>query len=176
MAVLATIGYEGSSLDDFIATLHMANIRTLIDVRELPISRRPGFAKSALSTALAEAGVSYIHLKGLGDPKKGRDAARAHDLQTFLRIFRQHLKTAQAQDDLAEAASLSASGDACLMCYERDPKTCHRTLVAERIADIISIRIQHLGVKNGLAAEQRKANRTSPRARQGSTTRGQEAR
>lgn len=85
MPVLATIGYEGSSLQDFIATLRAASIRTLIDVRALPISRRPGFAKNALSKALAEAGIDYVHLKGLGDPKEGRDAARANDLETFLK-------------------------------------------------------------------------------------------
>ncbi|MGB8274204.1 MAG: DUF488 domain-containing protein [Alphaproteobacteria bacterium] len=176
MPVLATIGYEGASLDDFIATLHAASIRLLIDVRALPISRRPGFAKNALSTALADAGVDYLHLKELGDPKEGRNAARANDLATFLRIFTKHLNTASARNVLAEAASLSMSGGACLMCYERDPSVCHRRLVAERIAAIVEVRIQHLGVKHGFAGAQRKADGTSSRTRQGFAARRQEAR
>lgn len=172
MTVLATIGYEGASLDDFIATLHSVGIRVLIDIRALPISRRPGFAKNALSTALAGAGVGYVHLKELGNPKEGRDAARANDLATFLRVFTQHLDTANAQAGLARAANLSASGRACLLCYERDPSVCHRRLVAERIAAIVGVRIQHLGVKDGLATDERKADGTSRRTRQGLTARG----
>ncbi|TAN54890.1 MAG: DUF488 domain-containing protein, partial [Rhodospirillales bacterium] len=87
MLELFTIGYEGSSIEDFMATLLLANIRTLIDVRDLPISRRPGFAKKALAGALEKVGISYVHLKGLGDPKEGREAAKANDLEEFIRIF-----------------------------------------------------------------------------------------
>lgn len=137
MPVLSTIGYEGSSLDDFIATLREAGIHTLIDVRELPISRRPGFAKTALAAALHASGIVYAHLKGLGDPKEGREAARAKNFDKFLRIYTRHLMGKPAQADLQEAARLSAEGGTCLMCYERDQTTCHRLLVAQAIADII---------------------------------------
>jgi uncharacterized protein (DUF488 family) len=68
--ILATIGYEGADVDDFVATLRSAGIRRLIDVRELAISRRRGFAKRALSGALADADIEYVHLRGLGDPKE----------------------------------------------------------------------------------------------------------
>src|ERR1700754_3761106 len=119
MKTLATIGYEGASLEDFIATLKVAAVHTLVDVRELPISRRPGFAKNALSIALENAGIKYVHLKGLGDPKEGREAARAGDFATFTRIFSRHMGTAVARSDLADAVKLSAQGDVCLMCYER---------------------------------------------------------
>src|SRR3954453_21108705 len=78
--ILTTIGYEAAELDDFVATLLAAGITRLIDVRELPISRRRGFAKRALSEALADAGIVYVHLRGLGDPKEGREAARVGDL------------------------------------------------------------------------------------------------
>jgi uncharacterized protein (DUF488 family) len=176
MPVLTTIGYEGASLDDFIATLKAARVHTLIDVRELPISRRRGFAKNALSSALEDEGIRYVHLKGLGDPKEGREAARAEDFDKFLRIYRRHLKTPAAQKDLAEALRLSADTDACLMCYERDYKTCHRLLVAEAIADIVPTQIRHLGVRQGLDREKYKADRTGHRFSQGATSRGQEAR
>ena len=149
---LTTIGYEGARLDDFIATLKLSSARLLIDVRELPISRRKGFAKTALSTALEAADIHYLHLKGLGDPKPGRDAARAGDYTGFLKVFRAHMLTSAARFDLTVAATHVASGGVCLMCFERDHAVCHRTLVAEAIHATVPVRIRHIGVRSGLAA------------------------
>jgi len=149
---LATIGYERAVLDDFIATLKLFSVRILIDVRELPISRRKGFAKRALSTALEAADIRYLHLKGLGDPKPGREAARVGDIARFHRIFRAHMLTAVAQSDLAVAATQVAAGGVCLMCFERDHEACHRTLVAEAIHATIPVRTRHIGVRSGLVA------------------------
>lgn len=154
----ATIGYEGATVDDFIATLQSAKISLLIDVRELPISRRKGFAKSALSAALAEVGISYLHLKGLGDPKSGREAARDGDYAKFRKIFAKHMTSTTAQSDLQTAISHISSERACLMCYEREPKMCHRTIVAGAISSSIGASVTHLGVREG-------AGKTSPRAR-----------
>jgi len=173
---IATIGYEGASLDDFIATLRAAKIRTLVDVRELAISRRRGFAKNALSVALADADIAYVHLKGLGDPKEGRLAARAKDYGGFLRIYTKHMKTRVALDDLEKAVGLCRKGGVCLMCYERDPNECHRRLVADKVSAIIDSPIKHLGVKDGFAHADRQAHGTGHRTRQGSAARGQEAR
>jgi uncharacterized protein (DUF488 family) len=176
MSTVATIGYEGATIDDFLATLATARIDTLIDVRELPISRRAGFAKKALSAALESVGIKYVHLRGLGDPKPGREAARANDHAKFLKIYTAHLKTAIAQDDLAEAVTLSGRGGACLMCYERDPNGCHRKLVADEISAITGSAVKHLGVKDGIVSGKRGASGASGRSRQGSSARGQEAR
>lgn len=159
---MTTIGYEGALLDDFIATLKSSSIRTLIDVRELPISRRKGFAKKALSTALDAADIRYLHLKGLGDPKPGREAARAGDLTGFLKVFRAHMLTSAAQSDLAVAATNVASGGVCLMCFERDHAACHRTLVAEAIHATVRVQIRHVGVRSGLAVVNRET--TGPAA------------
>lgn len=153
MTALATIGYEGATLEDFLATLLAARVSTLIDVRELPISRRRGFAKNALAAALEEVGITYVHLKGLGDPKEGREAARAADMDGFHRIFGAHLRTDVAQADLARAVELVGTGGACLMCYERDPNNCHRKLVADALsARIEKLSVRHLGVRDGIAA------------------------
>jgi uncharacterized protein (DUF488 family) len=149
--MLTTIGYEGAALDDFLATLKRAKVAQLLDIRELPISRRKGFAKSALSVALEAAGIAYFHLKGLGDPKEGREAARAGDMGKFARVFLRHMKTKEARAELDRAVQLIGAGGGCLMCYERDPKLCHRTLVANAISGRIDIRIRHLGVRNGIA-------------------------
>ncbi len=151
---LCTIGYEGSALDDFIATLKTASIELLVDVRELPISRRKGFAKTALSTALNDNGIEYIHLKGLGDPKPGRDAAKAGNYELFRRVFKEHLKTNLAKNDLDNLIELSVNKSSCLMCYERDHKQCHRNIVAPLVANVTAQKIRHLGVKVGLAREQ----------------------
>jgi uncharacterized protein (DUF488 family) len=149
-AVFWTIGYEGADLDDFLATLRCVGVRLVIDVRELPISRRKGFGKAVLSARLGENGIGYVHLKGLGDPKEGRDAARAGDMERFRAIFNRHMKSAAAQTDLQRAEKLVEEGGVCLLCYERDHDKCHRTLVATQISDRIPSRIVHLGVKTGL--------------------------
>lgn len=76
-----TIGYEGATVAEFIAALTGAGVERLIDVRALPLSRRPGFSKTALKAALHEAGIECVYLRALGTPADGRDAARAgrHD-------------------------------------------------------------------------------------------------
>jgi uncharacterized protein (DUF488 family) len=147
--ILATIGYESADLADFIATLQQAGINRLIDVRELPISRRKGFAKTALSEALTLAGIEYVHLRGLGDPKEGREAARAGNLTQFRLAFSRHMKSERAQADLRSAVRYVAEGGACLMCYERDHTVCHRTIVAKSISQMIDANVHHLGVKHG---------------------------
>jgi len=148
---LTTIGYEAATLLDFIASLRAANVSRLIDVRELAISRRPGFAKKALSAALEEAGIDYVHLRGLGDPKEGRAAARAGDDARFRRVFAIHMRTEAAQTDLKKAAALVAEGGACLMCFERDHTGCHRSIVAAAISATVQATILHLGVRTGRA-------------------------
>lgn len=145
---LATIGYEGVALDEFIATLHDAGIKRLLDIRELPLSRRRGFSKTALSSALTGAGIEYVHLRGLGDPKEGRDAARSGDMARFRRVFISHMNTDKAKVDLVAAAGLVAQGGTCLMCYERDHTGCHRYIVADAISATVPVKIRHLKVAN----------------------------
>tara|TARA_B100000378_G_C18015770_1_gene402426 strand:+ start:482 stop:970 length:489 start_codon:yes stop_codon:yes gene_type:complete len=141
-----TLGYEGASVVDFIATLKRAGVSLLLDVRQLPQSRRPGFSKRVLSEALKEVGISYRHVRQLGDPKPGRDAARRGDMAEFRLIFNAHLKSDEAQIAIQEAAIVTREETVALMCYERAPKDCHRSIVAERIRDIVSVDIVHLGV------------------------------
>lgn len=143
---LHTIGYEGSSIDDFLLTLERVGIDLLIDVRDVPISRKKGFSKNLLSTALQSRGIKYLHLKGLGDPKPGRIAAREGRFADFRRIFNAHLQTTDAQEDMTRGIAASGSGHACLMCFERDHRNCHRCIVAEEMARRGGFRLVHLGV------------------------------
>lgn len=123
----------------------------LLDVRQLPQSRRPGFSKRVLSDALQDAGIGYRHIRQLGDPKPGRDAARRGDMAEFRSIFGAHLASDESKIAIQDAAAVSQEETVALMCYERTPKDCHRSIVAERIRDIVSVEIVHLGVQPGRA-------------------------
>jgi len=148
MRTLSTIGYEGAQIDAFVYTLGAADVELVIDVRDVASSRRPGFSKTALQNHLALAGIGYVHLRNLGDPKEGRDAARRGDYSAFEHIFRAHLASDPAQLHLREAARIASDASAVLLCYERDPKHCHRTIVAKEMAEQSPFAIRHLGVQS----------------------------
>jgi len=148
-----TIGYEGAKIDDFLATLKLAGVDVLIDIRDVPVSRKPGFSKKSLSEYLERVGVRYVHLRDLGDPKPGRDAARRGDMTTFRRIFEAHLESENAQEALEHAIGISSDEQACLLCFERDHSSCHRAIVAEEMANREAVKIRHIGVRHGLSQE-----------------------
>lgn len=144
MRPLLTIGYEGATPARLIGALRGAGVETLVDVRALANSRRPGFAKTALSAALAEAGIGYAHLKALGTPAEGRAAVRAGRPAEMRRIFAAHLAGLEAQAALAGLAERTGRETICLLCLEADPQHCHRTLVAEAVAAETGAAISHL--------------------------------
>lgn len=154
-----TIGYEGAALPDFISSLRAAGVSRLIDVRELPISRRRGFSKSALSAALAGAGIGYEHDRALGAPREIRHRLREDgDLPRYFADFREYLATQATH--LRELAR-GFSEPVALLCYERNPAECHRSVVADAIARHIRCPVQHLTVSSHGA--ERSAPRPSPR-------------
>lgn len=134
MAAVHTIGYEGTTIDRFVATLVAADINTLVDVRAVAISRKKGFSKNALRTALNEAGIEYLHLVDLGDPKEGRLAARAGKYDRFRKIFSTHLNSKPARAAMTTLNGVVVGSNACLMCFECDPAGCHRNIIAEELA------------------------------------------
>jgi uncharacterized protein (DUF488 family) len=140
---LWTIGYERVGASDFIAALKTANIKTLIDVRDIANSRRAGFSKRSLAATLDEAGIDYVHMKPLGTPKAGREAARKGDIRTMQRIFEAKLAEPESQMALAETAELARRGRTCLMCLEHDWRLCHRSIVAKRLEDF-GLKATHL--------------------------------
>lgn len=146
-AVLHTIGYEGESIESFLSTLQISGVSLLIDVRDVPISRKKGFSKRLLSKSLQCRGIDYLHLKGLGDPKPGRIAARDGRYEEFRRIFGNHLLTDAAQSDLTCGVSAAKARSACLLCYERDHRHCHRSIVAEEMARLGGFKLLHLEVR-----------------------------
>ncbi|HET9336210.1 MAG TPA: DUF488 domain-containing protein [Sphingomicrobium sp.] len=124
-----TIGYEGTTVAEFIAAIKEAGVERVIDVRAVPNSRRPGFSKTPLSNALAEAGVDYVHLRPLGTPADGRAAARAGRLADLERIYSAQLDLPEAIVSAEQMRELAAEKPSALLCYEREPAGCHRTLL-----------------------------------------------
>jgi uncharacterized protein (DUF488 family) len=128
-----TVGYQDATPAALIAALKAAGVATLVDVRALANSRRPGFAKRALSAALEEAGIGYHHERALGTPAEGRAAVRAGRPEAMRRIFAAHLAGVEAQAALAALSDRARREPVCLLCLEADPRHCHRTLVAEAV-------------------------------------------
>jgi uncharacterized protein (DUF488 family) len=144
MKKLFTIGYEGCKPTDLFATLRANGVTLLIDVRDVPISRKPGFSKTALADGLDGEGIAYMHLKGLGDPKPGRIAAREGRFSDFRRIFGAHMKSTAAQQALGEAVTAASKAIACLLCFEQDHINCHRCIVADSMARRGKFELVHL--------------------------------
>jgi uncharacterized protein (DUF488 family) len=145
MTTLATIGYEDTTVPRFLETLKGAGVDLLVDVRAVASSRRPGFAKTKLAENVGSIGIEYLHLRGLGTPAEGRAAARAGRHEEMHAIFREHLETLQAQDELEQLAELVRSGRrVCLLCLEADPAHCHRTLVAEALQALVPVEVRNL--------------------------------
>lgn len=132
--MIYTIGYEAATMTEVLAALQTAGVTRVIDVRALPLSRRPGFSKSSLAASLAEAGIDYVHLKALGTPKRGRDAAKKGDVATLEAVYDDQLALPKAQAAAAIMLGLAAERPSALLCYERDPSHCHRTLLLDAVA------------------------------------------
>jgi uncharacterized protein (DUF488 family) len=142
---LFTIGYEQTPAKAVLDELENAGVKLLVDVRAVTSSRRPGFSKNQLAAGLDERGISYVHLRGLGTPKEGREAARSGKFEALHKIYARHLKTSQAKEGLDELTSLvKKSGPVCILCYERDHRHCHRQWIAEIIEDRDGVRIENL--------------------------------
>ncbi|HEU5067920.1 MAG TPA: DUF488 domain-containing protein [Sphingomicrobium sp.] len=129
-----TIGYEGATVAEFISALQNAGVERVIDVRALPNSRRPGFSKTPLRNALSEAGIDYVHLRALGTPAEGRSAARAGRIEDLERIYAGQLELPEAMAEGAQMVELAKEKPSALLCYEREPSGCHRSLLLRAVA------------------------------------------
>ena len=145
MIELMTIGYEGLSTRDFFDVLKRCRVSMIVDVRELPISRKPGFAKSALSAALGKHDIKYQHLVELGCPRDVRhDYREDENWARYTRRFKAYMET---QDEAIERLIGWVREEwCCLLCYEEDYNFCHRSYIAEQVVSKMddAIRIHHL--------------------------------
>ena len=145
MIELMTIGYEALSRAEFFGILDRCRVTMLVDIRELPISRKPGFAKAALGAAALKRGLKYEHLVELGCPRGVRHEYRADgDWGRYTKRFKAYLET--QTDALGKLAAWMRDERCCLLCYEEDFNFCHRSFVAEKVAGLIDgeVKINHL--------------------------------
>lgn len=137
-----TIGYESTTVGEFLSALQNAGVERVIDVRAVPNSRRPGFSKTPLRNALAEAGIEYVHFRALGTPADGRAAARAGRKDDLERIYAGQLELPEAMAQSAQMIELAKEKPSAVLCYERDPAECHRTLLLASVtpdAEVIDL-------------------------------------
>jgi uncharacterized protein (DUF488 family) len=143
---LYLIGYEKSGLAEFLAVLDTAGVKTLVDVRDLPLSRRAGFSKRQLQAAVETAGMRYVHLRALGTPPEGREANKRRQWERFWTIVDDKLATAEAEHALRELATIAAQAPTCLLCYEADWRICHRRRVGEILGQRHGFELRPLSV------------------------------
>lgn len=129
-----TIGYEGRDIDEFINRLKNFKITRLIDVRQIPLSRKKGFSKSILSERLESENIEYLHFKSLGSPYDIRDKLKTDG--NYISFFKSYSKyLAKNMDAVAEIHGYITNGVNCLMCFERLPTKCHRLAVVNKIKE-----------------------------------------
>lgn len=140
---LFTFGYEGLDIDAFVEKLHKSGVTSIFDVRELPLSRKKGFSKTAFSSRLTDEGIAYFHMPELGCPKAIREAYKQDsDWARYTRSFMTYL--ASRRDTLSELAKLAQATSACLVCFEADYTMCHRTYVAREAHKLGAPSVAHL--------------------------------
>lgn len=145
MQTLFTIGYEQAKPAAVLTELKRAKIELLVDTRAVAASRRPGFSKKVLAAALDDEGIGYLHLQKLGTPAQGRQAARAGDRNTLWKIYDKHIEKPEPQAALAKLVSLIKSGKRiALLCYCRDPKTCHRSRIVANVKKRLRVKVDDL--------------------------------
>jgi uncharacterized protein (DUF488 family) len=135
MPRIFTIGYEQATQAQVIGALKDAGVKLVIDVRAVAASRRAGFSKGVLAASLKDEGLDYLHLKALGTPKAGREAARAGRTHEMHQIFEAHMAEPEAAVALVEAADMAKARPSALLCYEADPAQCHRRILTDRLAE-----------------------------------------
>jgi uncharacterized protein (DUF488 family) len=129
---LVSLGYEGRGIDELVSQLVGESVTVLVDVRLTPLSRKPGFSKRRLAEALSAAGIDYVHLRALGNPKENRDPFRAGDPRSH-RLYEDLLDEGAGAEALRHVGELLDGETVALLCFERDHRQCHRHLVAEAL-------------------------------------------
>lgn len=138
-----TIGYEGLSIEEFLKLLKDNNTDTVVDVREFPLSRKPGFSKKSLANHLEQSEISYAHMVKLGCPKPVRDTYRIDgDWARYTKGFMKHLQVQTAA--VKELSALAATSSCALLCYEADYNFCHRSMVANAVSEMSGARVKHI--------------------------------
>lgn len=127
---LYSVGYQGRTAEQLVATVRLAGVDVVLDVRLNPISRKPGLSKRQLAALLAEAGIEYLHEPLLGNPRDNRDGFRDEQPQAARSRFAQRLSDV-AHGALLELVHRARNMNVALLCYEADARHCHRQVICE---------------------------------------------
>ena len=131
---LFTIGYEGRDIREFVDRLKTYKVTRLLDVRQVPFSRKKGFSKSALQEILEAENIEYVHLQSLGTPTALRNELKENkDYDHFFDAYGKYLS--KHLGAVKEAYEFLSEGTNCIMCFERHPHECHRQVVAKKIKE-----------------------------------------
>lgn len=127
------LGYEKRTLEDVLDVLEEHDATLVADVRQNAVSRKPGFSKKRLSSALSEAGIGYVHLPDLGCTRTMRAAKRddAIDRDEYVAAYREHLRT--HEDAYGHLVALARENLVAVLCMERRIDDCHRQVLVERL-------------------------------------------
>lgn len=157
-----TIGYQGVTIDRFIAKLRAEGVNTIIDVRANPVSRKPGFSKGTLAGRLASEGIAYFHFPTLGIPSRYRKEISDFDELFFL--YEEEILPNRSEE-VARVAALCRESTAALLCFEATPAECHRSRLAKHLSRLYETKVHHIvfGQKGSQSASSRL--RISSRAR-----------
>ncbi len=145
MATVFTIGYEQHRHPStLIETLQAAGVGRLVDVRDLPISRRRGFSKSALASALSDADIEYQHIRALGNPKPYRDLYKSGQVEEGRNAYRAHLCNG-SYEELLRLGGMLEETSICLLCFEESHTDCHRAVIVDELGGALSdLEVVHL--------------------------------
>jgi len=143
MPTILTIGYQQATQPAVLSALREAGVEVLADIRARPLSRKPGFSKTALKAAVEEAGMEYRHFRDVGTPPEGREAARKGDKATLARVYAGQLELPEALAAMAELRQLAQEKRTALLCFCREADKCHRNLlVAELFPDFTRLDLE----------------------------------
>lgn len=142
---LWSAGYEGRTIESFVGVLLDTHVQAVADVRLTPISRKPGFSKTRLSGFLADAGIEYLHLRRLGNPKENRAPFWNGRLDEGRAGFRHVLQSTEANEQLNELAELAQRSRVAVLCFEQDEDRCHRQVVLETLQERVAVPVTPLG-------------------------------
>lgn len=143
---IVSVGYEGRTIDDFVAELVRAGVQTVADVRLNAISRKKGFSKTRLRDALAAAGIDYLHMRSLGNAKENRQPFWDGRVEEGRRVFREALQSPEAESSLNELAALAADEVVAVLCFESDAEMCHRKVIIDEVVEATPIPVVALQV------------------------------
>jgi len=127
-----TIGYEGLSLEEFAKKLLLYKVKVLIDVREIPWSRKNGFSKTKLTERFKQEPITYLSFPELGSPQSTRNQLRDdEDYKKFFNTYSFYLD--EFKESLIDILTLLKRKNVCIMCYEKNVNLCHRKIIVEKI-------------------------------------------